>query len=343
MNICFLMYPWDRVAPETDTTLRMIHEAASRRHKVAILMPKNLTIRESMTFGFCRMLKREEKVPQNIMSFYKKAEFKEQLVPMSGFDVIFVRTNPPLDPVMLNFLDSVKDDTFIVNDIDGLRKANNKLYSAAFEDPENKIIPITHVSKNKDYLKKVIKESDSEKMILKPLEGYGGSGVIVIEKTAMQSVTSLLDFYITGKRGEDHYVILQEYLEGAKDGDVRVLMLNGEAIGAMKRVPSSDDVRANVHAGGTAHKHVLTKEEKALCKKIGPKLVADGLYFVGLDLIGGKLIEINVCSPGGITRINAFNRVKLQQKVLDFVENVVSNKEKAIARKHAFRKKIEDA
>jgi len=342
MNIGFLMYPWERVEAETDSTLRLIHESFKRDHRVAIIYPNNLTIRDCVTSAFCKIIEPQDKVQPTPDKFYKKVVFREQMLPLSGFDAIFVRTNPPLDPIMLNFLDSVKYDTFIINDIDGLRKANNKLYTAAFYDPNNEIIPVTHVSKNKQYLKRTIMDSESSRMILKPLDGFGGSGVIVLEREAMQSISSLLDFYINGK-GRDNYVIVQEFVEGAEEGDVRVLMLNGEPIGAMKRVPAKDDVRSNVHAGGSAIKHTLTKTEKALCKRIGPQLVADGLYFVGLDLIGGKLIEVNVCSPGGITRINRFNRTKLQQKVLDFVENVVSNREAAIQRKREFRKTVEDA
>lgn len=341
MNICYILYPWDSINYEEDSSIRIIHESFVRGHNVGIIYPNNLTIRDSTAHGFVRMINKMDKVPASMAVFHKKATFKEQLLPMSGFDCIFVRTNPPLDPIMLNFLDSVKDDTFIINDINGLRKANNKLYPAAFHGAGHEIIPITHVSKNKEFLKRVIKESTSDRMILKPLDGFGGSGVIVLEKGAMQNINSLLDFYISGKK-DSNYVILQEFVEGAHEGDVRILMLNGEPIGAYKRVPSSDDVRANIKAGGSAVKHALTKEEKNICKKIGPKLVADGLYFVGLDVIKGKLIEINVCSPGGITRINHFNKTKLQKRIVDFIEEVVHTKERAIDRKRYLRKMIED-
>ncbi len=342
MNICFILNSWESISPEEDTSIRIIHEAVIRGHNVGILYPQSLTIRDSMTFGFVRMIQSMKSWPESIPAFYKKIVFKEKLLPLSGFDAIFVRQNPPLDPIMLNFLDSVKDDTFIVNDINGLRKANNKLYTASFYDTVNHITPVTHVSKNKEYLKKVILQQDQDKMILKPLDGFGGSGVIVLEKSALQNINSLLDYYISGSK--DHqYVILQEYVEGADRGDVRIIMLNGEAIGAYKRIPAENDVRANIKAGGSAVKHTLTKEEKMICKVVGPRLVADGLYFVGLDVIGGKLIEINVCSPGGITRINYFNRVKLQRKVIDFIEDVVYQKEGRIDRKRDLKKLIENA
>jgi len=337
------MYPWKRVEFESDSTLRLIHEAFIRGHHVSITTPNNLTMRKSITSAFCKIIQKMDKMPTTPQALYKRAKFKEQMLPMAGFDVIFMRDNPPINAMMLNFLDSVKNDAFIINDIQGLREANNKLYVAAFDDPKNEIIPITHVSKNKEYLKRVIRESKDDKMILKPLDGMGGSGVIIIEKNATQNVNSLLDFYISGQEGKSNYVILQQFVEGAEKGDVRILMLNGEPIGAMKRVPAEGDIRSNVHAGGTVEKHVLTKQEKLICKKIGPRLVADGLYFVGLDVINGKLIEVNVCSPGGITRINKLNKVKLQTKVIDFVEEVVRDKENKISRKYNLRKKVSDA
>ncbi|MCB2196359.1 MAG: glutathione synthase [Bacteroidetes bacterium] len=342
MNICFIIDPWEEINPEEDSTIRLIHESLVRNHTVGILYPYSLTIRDSNTYGFVRLIKKQEKYSTNYTTFHKKVILNKQLLPISGFDAIFIRTNPPLDQIMLNFLDSIKDQTFIVNDIDGLRRANNKLYPASFEDPKNEIIPVTHVSKSKNYLKEVIKNSVKDKMILKPLDGFGGSGVIVLERDATQNINSLLDFYISGKR-DGNYVIVQEFIEGAEEGDTRVLMLNGEPIGAYRRIPAQDDIRSNIKAGGSAQKHVLSKQEKLICKKIGPKLVADGLYFVGLDIIKGKLIEINVVSPGGITRINKFNRTKIQSKVIDFVEHVISHKEKAYHRKQSHKKLIENA
>ncbi len=341
MKLCFLMYPWDRVEPEADSTLRLIHEAASRGHTVAVTTPNNLTVRDSETYAFCNVLKKAAKVSSNIPAFYKSADFKRSKLPLRGFDVIVMRANPPLDTTALNFLDSVRNDVFIMNDIDGLRIANNKLYPASFSGEAAKFIPATHVSKSQEYLEQVLEESPTEKMIMKPLNGFGGRGVIVVEKNAQQNFRSLLEFYIGGEQG--NYVILQECVEGAEQGDVRILMLNGEPIGAMRRVPSEKDIRSNIHAGGKEVKHTLSKEEKQLCKALGPQLVRDGLYLVGLDVINGKLIEVNVLSPGGITRINRLNRTKLQKNVIDFIENVVSARELVVERKNSFRKVIEDA
>ncbi|MDG1659789.1 MAG: glutathione synthase [Winogradskyella sp.] len=345
MNVCFIMYPWEEIDPENDTSLALIKECAKRGHGVAMCTPANLTIRDSVTNAFCNVISRMDKVPTTLKAFYKKAALREEMLPLAGFDAIFFRANPPLDPLMLNFLDSVKDDVFIVNSLQGMREANNKLYTAAFGDAHSNIIPNTHVSKNKNYLIQQINESKSDKMILKPLNGFGGSGVILIEKSAMSSINSLLDFYISAGEGESNYVILQDYIEGAEKGDVRVLLLNGEPVGAMKRVPGSDDHRSNVSAGGSVQKHTLTKEEKALCRQIGPKLVKDGLYFVGIDVIGGKLVEVNVMSPGGITYINKVykNKRKVEEKVVDFLESKVLDNLEAFNRRTRLRKTVEDA
>ncbi len=343
MNICFLMYPWDQIDPENDTSLAFIKECVKREHGVALCTPANLTIRNSVTNAFCTVIGRMDKVPGSLKSFYKKAQLREEMLPLAGFDVIFMRANPPLDPIMLNFLDSVKDDVFIMNSLRGMREANNKLYTAAFGDSHSNIIPATHVSKNKEYLIRQIKESEADKMILKPLNGFGGSGVILIEKSAMKSINSLLDFYIFNADGTSNYVILQDYIEGADQGDVRILLLNGQPIGAMKRVPGSDDHRSNVSAGGSVAKHQLTKEEKALCKQIGPKLIKDGLYFVGIDVIGGKLVEVNVMSPGGVTYINRVYKVRIHEKVIDFIEDKVQDKLQAFERRKRLRKTVEDA
>jgi glutathione synthase len=339
------MYPWEEIDPENDTSLALIKECVKRGHGVAMCTPANLTIRNSVTNAFCKVIGRMEKVPNTLKAFYNKAVLREEMLPLAGYDAIFFRANPPLDPIMLNFLDSVKDDVFIINSLRGMREANNKLYTAAFGDAHSNIIPATHVSKNKDYLVKQIKESKADKMIIKPLNGFGGSGVILIEKSAMSNINSLLDFYITSGEGSSNYVILQDYIEGADQGDVRILLLNGEPVGAMKRVPGTDDHRSNVSAGGSVQKHSLTKAEKALCKQIGPKLVNDGLYFVGIDVIGGKLVEVNVMSPGGITYINKVYKpkIKIEEKVIDFLESKVVDKLQAFDRRTRLRKTVNEA
>ena len=125
MNICFLMYPWEEIDAENDTTLALIKECVTRGYGVGMCTPANLTIQNSVTTALCMVINKMDKVPSSLKSFYKKADLREEMLPLAGFDVLFFRANPPLDPIMLNFLDSVKDDVFIMNSIQGLRVANN--------------------------------------------------------------------------------------------------------------------------------------------------------------------------------------------------------------------------
>lgn len=327
------MYPWETMT-KGDSTLRMIHECVKRGHTVAMTTPERLGIRESVTMANCEVFKKDQNVSSSINSFRNNVEKYWKNLPLAGFDVVFMRANPPLDPIMLNFLDSIKDDVFVMNAVRGLREANNKIYTAAYYDPDHDFIPVTHVSKDVAYLKQIIDESDQEQMIMKPLDGYGGRGVIIIEKSASNNIKSLLDFYVnnSSRDGKSQYVILQEYIPGAEKGDVRVFMLNGEPVGALKRIPSTGDIRSNISAGGSIAKHKLTKQELKLCRTIGEKLVRDGLFFAGLDLIGGKLIEVNVMSPGAITEFNRINKTKLQVKIIDFLEKVVQQRKKQAER-----------
>ncbi len=334
MRIAFLVADWTDLTPGKSSTLAMIRESASRNHSVYVIYPRNLTVRDNVAYGFARRVQTEGKVSDSVASFYKKAVLSEKMLPLHSFDAIFVRRDPPLDPIVLNFLDSIKAETVVLNDVDGIRKANNKIYTTSFHTVGSEYLPETYVSKNKDYLKRIIRESDRSRWILKPLDGSGGRGVILLETQAQGSLNSLLDFYIDTNHGQSNYVVLQEYLEAAEEGDIRVLMLGGKSIGAYQRRPASDDIRANIHAGATAHKVTLSDEQTRLLHKIGPQLMADGLHFVGLDLIGNKLLEVNVLNPGGITNINRLNRLKLERKVIDYVEQMVDAR-------HAKRSELE--
>lgn len=323
MKICFIMYTWDKINPKLDSTLRLIHESAKRGHEVYTLASDNLTIRDSKTMGFSEKLI-SITVNEDPEVFFNEASFQEEKVVLADFDVIFMRDDPPLDPLVLNFLDSIEDDVFIVNSVKGLREANNKIYTASYHDPKKEIIPATYVSKNKKYLRRIIEEHDGDKMIMKPLNGFGGKGVIVIEKNAMHNVNSLLDFYIHGQDiHKSNYVILQDYVEGAEKGDVRVLMLHGKPLGAIRRVPAKGEARSNISSGGSAEHYELTEHDLKLCKAIGEKLVEDGIYFAGLDLIEGKLIEVNVLSPGGLVEMSWNLEIPVQSTILDYLEQQV--------------------
>ncbi|MBF6058254.1 MULTISPECIES: glutathione synthase [Thiomicrorhabdus] len=343
MHIGFMMADWSEITPSKNSTILVIRECLKRGHKVSILYPENLTVRNNVAYGNLKRIEAMDKIPDNIVQFHKKVVFKNVLSPLHSLDSLMIRKDPPIDATIYNFLDSIKNECIIINDIDGIRKANNKLYTTTFNDPGNSFLPITHVSKNKEYIRQMIDEMPGNKVILKPLVGSGGHGVIVLEKNAQSNINSILDFYIHGQgEGDANYIIIQEYIEGAEEGDVRVLMLNGKFLGAYNRKPPEGDIRANIQIGGTAHKYKMTESQMAVCRKIGPRLATDGLYFVGVDMIGDKILEVNVLNPGGISNINKLDKLKLQIQVVDFIEEKVHDKHEKRAELEYLLKRLSD-
>lgn len=341
MHIGFMIANWSELTPSKNSTILVIRECLRRGHKVSILYPENLRVKNNVVYGSLLRIQAMEKIPENISQFYKKVEFKMLSSPLHSLDSLMIRKDPPIDPIVFNFLDSIKNECVIINGIDGIRKANNKLFTTTFSDPNNDYLPITHVSKDKDYIRQTINEMPGDKVILKPLVGSGGHGVIVLEKNAQSNISSILDFYISGK-GDSNYIIIQEYIEGAEEGDVRVLMLNGKFLGAYNRRPPEGDIRANIQVGGTAHKYTMTESQMKVCRKIGPRLAADGLYFVGVDMIGDKILEVNVLNPGGISNINKLDKSKLQIQVVDFIEEKVHEKQEKHAELEYLLKRLSD-
>jgi glutathione synthase len=237
---------------------------------------------------------------------------------ITELDALFLRSNPPLNYQTMEFLQTVNNHVFILNSTTGQILGNSKLYILNF--PE--IIPETHVSRDPSRLRKIIDDFGGA-MVVKPLQRFGGEGVIKVSTRDRMNLNSLIHYYV---RAYESYarrepIMVQEYLKSVKqDGDIRILLLNGEIIGAMRRKPKKGDFRTNVHAGGEVFAHRVTAREKRICQVIKEKLIHDGLYFVGIDIIDGKLVEINCVSPGGIPRINRLNNDHLERKVIDFIE-----------------------
>jgi glutathione synthase len=236
-------------------------------------------------------------------------------------DALFLRKDPPLNYQVMEFLGPVSNKIFIINSITGQILGNSKLYALNFPD----IIPETHVSRDPHRLNKIINNFGGA-MVVKPLQRYGGEGVIKVSDRDHENLISLINYYVKAYQPypEREPIMVQEYLEVVKhEGDIRILLLNGEILGAMRRKPLPGEFRTNIHAGAKTFKHKVTAGEKEICDIIKDQLVKDGLYFVGIDVIGDKLVEVNCVSPGGIPRINQLNKVKLELKVIDFIEQKV--------------------
>ncbi|UCB49225.1 MAG: glutathione synthase [Deltaproteobacteria bacterium] len=325
MQIAFLMDRLDSINPLNETTSHLMYECNQRGHTVFFLEPHDVYIRKNEVVARMRNIT----VPPNLsMKRYWRSLInclkKDELIfeNITDLDALFLRKNPPLIYQTMEFLAPVNDRVFMINSTAGQVLANSKLYTLNF--PE--IIPETHISRDPMRLRKIVDDFGGS-MVVKPLRRYGGEGVIKVSVRDRENLNSLINYYVQAFRNypDREPIMVQAYLDGVQElGDVRILLLNGEILGAMKRKPKEGDFRTNIHAGARAYKHAVTPAEKRICETIRDRLVKDGLYFVGIDIIADRLVEINCLSPGGIPRINRLENAKLEAKVIDFIEQKVA-------------------
>lgn len=239
---------------------------------------------------------------------------KDERVELATLDAVFVRKDPPFDAGYLYLtqqLDLVKDRVLVMNDPTGVRDANEKLFAFQFLE----FMPRSLVSAEPAQIIEFVTTVGGT-AVLKPLDGAGGSGVVVLT-AGDRNVRSMVDIMtLEGKR----LAMVQEYQPAIRQGDKRILLLDGEPLGAILRVPREDDVRANIHAGGQVQACDLTPREQEMVKAVAPKLRQHGLWFVGLDVIGEKLIEVNVTSPTGIQELGRHQGKQPEQDVIAWVE-----------------------
>lgn len=324
MKIAFMMDHLQSINPEWETTSHLMYECNQRGHAVYFLEPHDIYIRNDQVVARMRNV---TVPPDQTMGCYWKGMIqclkKDELIfeSVTDLDALFLRKNPPLNYQAMEFLSPVQDQVFMINRTSGQILGNSKLYILNFPD----IIPETHVSRDPVRLKKIIDDFGGA-MVVKPLQRFGGEGVIKVSNRDQENLISLINYYVKGYKNypDREAIMVQEYLSEVKEnGDVRILLLNGEILGAMRRKPKEGDFRTNVHAGARVFKHEISDDERLICETIKPALVEAGLYFVGIDVIGGKLVEINCVSPGGIPRINRLNGVRLETHVIEFIEHKV--------------------
>ena len=307
MRLLFVMDPAETMTPDKDTTFAFLRGAGALGHQSWHCLPAQVSLRGADGFATARTIAVSDSAPHATLGQPERLE-------LTSFDAIFIRKDPPFDAQYLYLtqqLDRVKDRVLVVNDPRGVRDANEKLF--AFNFPEH--TPRSLVSANPKEILEFVSEVGGI-AVLKPLDGAGGSGVVTLTLQD-RNARSLVDVWTSeGKR----LAIVQQYEPAVRVGDKRVLLLEGKPLGAILRVPREDDVRANIHAGGTVKPTELTPAEAAIVTAVAPKLVEHGLYFVGLDLIGEKLIEVNVTSPTGIQELSRFSGRPVEQDVIRWVE-----------------------
>jgi glutathione synthase len=307
------MDPLENVLPDKDTTFVFMLESLARGHDLFFVQLKDL-----YAYGHQGMAHARRCEVMRAMPCFRFLDTGTDYR-LEHFDAIFMRKDPPADDAYLyaTMLLSLADRhrTFVLNHPPGLREANEKLYALNFPGA----IPPTIVTYEIPRLKKFMEEQGGE-MIVKPLDGHGGESVF-LARAGDRNLNAILEAVT---RFETRPIMGQRYIPEIRDGDKRLIVLNGEPLGGTLRVPREDDNRGNIHVGGNCVKAEVTARDREICRMMRPRLERDGLYFVGLDIIGDYMTEVNVTSPTGIQEIDRLDGVNLEAKVIDFVESRVA-------------------
>jgi glutathione synthase len=309
MRLLAIIDPPHLLKPQSDTTVAILDEALRRGHEASICEINDLWLRGEPGADVRKVLASsrttrpaltvaDERVPR----------------PLSAFHAVLMRKDPPFDPIYLwatQILEHARGKTLLLNDPRGLREANEKLYIFHFPD----LIPPTIVTRRLDEIR-AFQEAQGGQLVLKPLDGFGGAAVFLLKQGDVNS-NALLE---TSTMNEKRWVMAQRYLPEGKRGDKRILLLDGEPLGALLRVPAENDLRSNMAVGGAPAETTLTERDHEIIARVRPRLQQDGLHFVGLDVIGDYLSEVNVTSPTGIQAINRLSGARLETHVIDWLE-----------------------
>ena len=307
MNALFVMDPLENIHVEGDSTYMLMLEGCRRGDAVWFCTPGDLFLLNGEARAKVQQVQVQEAAPY----FLPEETVEESL---GAFDVVWMRKDPPFDMdyiLSTYLLERVPARTLVVNNPIGLKRFNEKIWAMTFQDMH----PTTLLSRDGEQLARFVKEQPG-RAVLKPWDGNGGRGVLVTSGTD-RNLASMIELLTENGR---HYVIAQPFLEGAEKGDKRILLFDGEPVGAVLRVPSKKDFRGNMHVGATVEACELSPRDVAICHKLGPELKRYGQIFVGIDVIDGYLTEINITSPTGIREINRLNGVQLEVTLMDTVE-----------------------
>ena len=323
MKFAFITDPLSKLDPGHDTSVALMEAAQALGHEIWLTESNHLSVVESQAWA---RLQQVQLTPVELVEgrwipaedWYRVSTVV--LKPLEEMDAVFMRTDPPVTISYLyatQILDLINPEkTLVVNRPRSLQAANEKLYALQF----NEVIPETIVSQEKSVIRKFVEKQGSA--VLKPLGGKAGEGILFLE-AGDRNFNSLIEI---STKWEREPVMVQTYLPAAKDGDKRIILLNGEPIGAVNRIPTGSEFRGNMAVGGRVAKSDITEREQQICATVAPKLQEDGLYFVGIDVIGGYLTEVNVTSPTGIREIDRLNNIRLGKQVIEWVEQSIDRK-----------------
>ena len=307
LKIAFQMDPIGPIDIDADSTFRIAEEAQLRGHELFYYTPDMLAYQEGrITATGCPLTVKREK--GNHFSLGEKTE-----ADLADMDVVWLRQDPPFDMGYItttHLLDRIHPDTLVVNDPFWVRNYPEKLLVLDFPD----LTPPTTVARDLETIKAF--KAKHGTVILKPLYGNGGAGVFKLTE-ADNNITSLHELF-SGINREP--LIVQKFLPDVSNGDKRVILVDGEPVGAINRVPAKGETRSNMHVGGRPEKVALTARDIEICERIGPLLREKGQVFVGIDVIGDYLTEINVTSPTGIQELERFDGTNVAKKIWQAIE-----------------------
>ncbi len=307
LRIAIQMDPMDGIDIRADSTFALALEAMERGFRLYHYLPEDLTFREGRVTARTHPMT-VRAVPGNHFAFGAIEK-----VDLADMDVVLMRQDPPFDMAYItatHILEHIRPQTLVVNDPVHVRNAPEKLLVTHFPD----LTPPSLISRNKADIEAF--RADHGDIILKPLYGNGGAGVFHV-KPGDENFNALLEMFQSISREP---VLAQRYLPEVRDGDKRIILMDGEAVGALNRRPAEGEARSNLHVGGTAEAARLTARERQICERLGPLLREQGLVFVGIDVIGDWLTEINVTSPTGIQEISRYDGTNLAGLFWDAVE-----------------------
>jgi glutathione synthase len=305
LRIGFLIDPIETLIVGHDTSLAFMLECQRRGHEVDYFEQKHLEYRDGNVYAAAKRVELQRVKGDH----YRVVE--EARLELSVLDVIFLRKDPPVDVDFVRATQMVElgPGPLLINHPRGLRAANEKLFALRFPD----LVPPTLVARDLARLRAFI-DAQGGDGVVKPLDGCGGQGVLRVRR-GDPNLSSLLEIATNGGRVP---VVAQAYLAAVREGDKRIILLGGEPLGAVLRVPREGELRANFASGGSAAPALLTPRDREICRSLAPALNELGLWFVGIDVIGGKLTEVNVTSPTGLVEIDALSGESLEARVIDF-------------------------
>lgn len=327
MRIAFFVNSLALEYPRYTTTV-LAHAALARGHEICYVTPHDFICRpdDSLSVRAVVPPKTTYKKRETLLAALQGKDRKTETVDITGIDILFLRNDPSLDAeehpwaaqagIIFGKL-AAQRGAIVVNDPGGLGQAQNKLYFQTFPKA---VRPTTLISKNAQEIRAFVSEQ-KDKVIIKPLQGSGGKNVFMVRSSKDENLNQIIE--AVSKEG---YIIAQGYIAEAHEGDIRMFLMNGRPLerdgkyAAVRRSPAEGEIRSNIHAKGTTGKVDITETHLRVAEIVRPKLIHDGMFLVGLDIVGDKILEINVFSPGALWSSGDTQGVNFAESVIDSLE-----------------------